>query len=670
MLTSAPLQTAPGIPLDHEPPAPDRGQSGIGPEGEAGGILATELQTEHLSPAGLPMAARALPIWAASMSTAFTVGAGICLLAIGLLAVFFQTLVAEEAQTLLAPLLAAIGIVPVIGSLVFDYAHTRALAGYRALRLAQARRANAWLGGAAALMLAILHPLLGLGVVLAAAAASAGARILARRGSTEPLWDVTPEEATALLAGRDAAGLRLARSAPEGHAMEAPLRRASGWLSALVTLAAASYLAGTAHLTTGAVPGAALIALWAGTAVAGAILARSRPERDAADLARTIEPLDADCDAPPGLAVRSLTVTIPGGWALLSGASFSAEPGTIIGVSGPSGAGKTLLLRALSAPYDLAGLDVRGSARINGRDPWARTVEAGPVPTVHLPPTPLVLPASGLENLTCFHAGPAEARGKQILERLVFSADEADRICTVPDASVLPSGQTKALAFARGFLLAPDLYLLDRPEDGLGPAQLDAVLSRLRLECQLGRVVLMVTENRALLEACDKLLVLQDGRVSEFGDASEIRAKQSAGWAGFTADRTLESEEALTSWVEGRFRRPGDEANRRAAAQLAAEMLAFSCQTAAPGSGQRLRFELKLFEGHGVLRMIDDDPALSSGKLEQARRQAMDEGLVGRMPPLARVLRYSRDLEASVENDHRLLTATLDIYDPRAGQGG
>jgi hypothetical protein len=175
----------------------------------------------------------------------------------------------------------------------------------------------------------------------------------------------------------------------------------------------------------------------------------------------------------------------------------------------------------------------------------------------------------------------------------------------------------------------------------------------------------MVTTNRALLEVCDRLVVLQEGRVVDFGQAAEIRAKMSSGWSRFVGSRSLESEENLIRWVRAQFKRPGDETNRRNLGMVASELLAFSCQTNDRPERRDVTFEYKHFEGHGQLRMIDDSGPLTTGQIARARKEAGGDPGLSRLSPLAAVVRGSLDISGTVENDRRVISLRVATYDPR-----
>ena len=178
-----------------------------------------------------------------------------------------------------------------------------------------------------------------------------------------------------------------------------------------------------------------------------------------------------------------------------------------------------------------------------------------------------------------------------------------------------------------------------------------------------------MTENRALLDLCDKLLVLQEGRVIDFGPSQEIRARQSSGWQRFVGSRSLDTEENLESWIRSHFLREGDEVNRRNACMVAAELLAFSCQNVAPLSHQTINFEFKHFEGHCLIKMIDRDIPVSSGVLQRAENDALADDGSTRLSPLAAVYKTCSKVEATVELDQRVLLVQLDTYDPRKSGG-
>lgn len=613
---------------------------------------------------------RSLPSWALVLSCLFSATASICLLGIALLAIFFASLVAEQGETLMSPLLAMIGIVPVIAALMLDYAHSRALAGYRQLREAHVRRVEAGVAGAAFLVLSLLHPLLGIGIALAAGLSSLAAWALGR-AVNEPFWDFDKGEAIAIFSGRDGAGLRLAASRPQHPPLFRPVLRAIIWLSVLAALAGASGAVATGVLNPAALLSVTLITLWSAEAIARFALELGPAGRWAEGLAERVETLaPQDADEHPGLSVNDLSVQMPGGRSLLAGLAFDLPPGSVTAVVGHSGAGKTLLCQALVAPQDLAGMDVRGSVRMNGRNVWERRASSQTLPMLYLPENPLLLPSSGAENLSCYHDAEALERGKRYLEQLVFSAEDAAQICAASDATRLPSMQRQALGLARAFLLSPALYVMDRPEDKCSDQLVGALCALITREARQGRSFLIITSNRAVLDICDKMIVLQDGRMLDFGDARQIREKMSAGWMRFVSSRTLDSEDHLVQWVRHLFKRPGDEVNRRNISLICAELLAFSCQSADRLNAQRITFEFKHFEGHCLLRMIDADGPVSSGQLELARTQAEQASDIARLTPLAEVMRAADDVNATVELDQRVLCVKVKTYDPRKKKKG
>ncbi|MEM8905348.1 MAG: ATP-binding cassette domain-containing protein, partial [Actinomycetota bacterium] len=112
--------------------------------------------------------------------------------------------------------------------------------------------------------------------------------------------------------------------------------------------------------------------------LATSVTALGRPAEEASD--------DDDETGPGGLVVRGLSVTAADGWSILSEVGLRVAPGEILGIQGPPGAGKSMLMRALIAPQDLGGLAVRGDVRLADRDLWERHAEPRAAPAAWLPP--------------------------------------------------------------------------------------------------------------------------------------------------------------------------------------------------------------------------------------------------------------------------------------------
>jgi ATP-binding cassette, subfamily B, bacterial len=237
---------------------------------------------------------------------------------------------------------------------------------------------------------------------------------------------------------------------------------------------------------------------------------------------------------PPGrLAVELEGVSF--GYAedtpVLRDISVRLEPGRVLGVVGRTGSGKTTLTRLLPRFYDPQA----GVVRLGGVD--LRTVRLAAVRAriglvtqeVHL------FNASVRDNLTLFDDGVPDDRISDVLETLGL----ADWLRTLPRGLDTPlgpggvglsAGQAQVLACARIFLRDPDVVILDEASSRLDPATerlVHTALGRL-LE---GRTGIIVAHRLSTVAYADDILVLEDGRVREYGPRLALAADPASRFA-------------------------------------------------------------------------------------------------------------------------------------------
>ena len=601
----------------------------------------------------------------------FSVGSFLCLVGLGILALFFVSIVAEDGEIGMLPIFCGLGLSLIFGMLLLEFTQARALAGYRAARERNARRSRAIASGFLCVLLGMIHPVMALAIPISAAAGCLGHFVINRIARNEPLWDFLPKEATAVLSGRDRIGFHMATSQPRSHVMAKPVTQGGTALCIMIAMASGSYLVAENIMNMAAFIPLLIGSLWASQAILdyfeGRFVRRDVALIPAAKVEHT--GVNPDDEENPGLNITELSIRDVTGKMIMTDVSLHVEPGQITGVVGPSGAGKSLLLQAIVDPFSLSDLEVSGHVHVNQTDLWQRQSTEQNVPAVLLPPNPIMMAASGHENLSCFKEGELLTRGKWFLERLVFSVDMVEDICEAKNAQTLPSMQIKLLALARAFLLSPPLYLMDRPEDSLPDKHVSALIHRLSQEARMGRSILMVTNNRALLDVCDKLVVMLNGRIVDYGPATEVRNRSDTGWTRFIGNRIPETEEILVNWVRSHFYRDGDEANRRKVSQVTSDMLAYSCQSADVRNPGKVQFLFKHFEGHCLVRMLDDDPPVGTSALQKARTEAAKDTDAHKLSLLGSVIRASQKVECASNKDNRQISAEVETYDPRKTRG-
>jgi len=246
----------------------------------------------------------------------------------------------------------------------------------------------------------------------------------------------------------------------------------------------------------------------------------------------------ADAVAPV-LEAATLTVAF-GGVRALDEVSLAVTAGTACGLLGPNGAGKTTLFDCLSGVRrPTAGRVLLDGADVTRRSPTWRA-RRGMRRTFQRQQTFGSLTVE--DNVlvaTEWHGGgggpladavAAPTRRRRERERRTAAA-EAIELCgltAVRDrpASWLPIGTARMVELARTLVDRPRVLLLDEPTSGLDEqevARVADVLRRVRLD--LGCAVVLVEHDvDFVVAACDRIVVLDQGRVIAHGSPAEIQA--------------------------------------------------------------------------------------------------------------------------------------------------
>ncbi|MFD0691749.1 ABC transporter ATP-binding protein [Actinomadura fibrosa] len=222
----------------------------------------------------------------------------------------------------------------------------------------------------------------------------------------------------------------------------------------------------------------------------------------------------------PMVAVQDLAKTYRTGKVevpALRGATFTAAPGELVAVRGRSGSGKTTLLNLIG------GLDAPdgGTVHVDGRDVAAlpedellalRRDVIGFVFQSH----GLVPVLSAAENvevpLRLTRTAPSERDERvRVLLGLVGLADHAEQ-----RPYELSGGQRQRVAIARALANRPRLVLADEPTGQLDSETAAAIMPLLRaVVASEGVTVIVATHDQALLAQADRVLHLEDGKISE-----------------------------------------------------------------------------------------------------------------------------------------------------------
>lgn len=198
---------------------------------------------------------------------------------------------------------------------------------------------------------------------------------------------------------------------------------------------------------------------------------------------------------------------------------LTIDSGEIVGIIGPSGSGKTTVIRMMLGIY----APTRGVVRVLGRDPaHFRRVDRERIG--YLPQHFVLYPDLTVRENLAFIAGSYGLgwfrRRRRIADllNLVNLTDAKDRL-----AQNISGGMQRRLELAAALVNDPQLIVLDEPTAGLDPVLRADIWETFRGMREGGRTLVVTTQYVTEAEYCDRVQLIDKGRVVAFGTPEELR---------------------------------------------------------------------------------------------------------------------------------------------------
>lgn len=199
------------------------------------------------------------------------------------------------------------------------------------------------------------------------------------------------------------------------------------------------------------------------------------------------------------------------------GVDLTIESGRAVAIVGPSGSGKSSLLRMIGALDEPSAGDVfvDGVNLVRLSSGARRRMRARLLAHIYQRPTDNLLPhLTALDQVlrVAHRRGVGLAETEEMLDAMGL-ADRADHL---PDQ--LSGGEQQRLAFARGAVGAPAVIVADEPTAELDAGSTDRVLDAIARLSRDGITVLVATHDARVLECVDEVVTLRDGSIASVTD--------------------------------------------------------------------------------------------------------------------------------------------------------
>ena len=219
---------------------------------------------------------------------------------------------------------------------------------------------------------------------------------------------------------------------------------------------------------------------------------------------------------------RGVSYSYDGVAKALADVTFQVPEGAVVGILGRSGSGKTTLSQLVLGMRS----PTRGRVLVGDVSASRLPVRDGRSPVALVPQEPILLQGSIAYNIAFFRDVSGReieeaARAAHLHDEIVRMRDGYGTLVGEGGGSAISGGQRQRLAIARALIGKPQVMVLDEPTSALD-ARSEALV-RETLDGLKGEVTIFVISHRlATVENCDYLLVLEDGRLADFGPRADV----------------------------------------------------------------------------------------------------------------------------------------------------
>ena len=223
------------------------------------------------------------------------------------------------------------------------------------------------------------------------------------------------------------------------------------------------------------------------------------------------------------IATEDLFVSPPGSRAVVvQGVNFALQPGSSLAIIGPSGSGKSSLLKTLVGIWSAA----RGVVRYDGADLAGLDQEVLGPHIGFMPQAVELFEGTIAENIARFEEVVPEevisAARKADIHELILKYPEGYETRLGQQGKALSGGERQRVALARALYKKPKIIILDEPNANLdleGERALAAALEQSKKE---GATIIVVSHRQTLLQVVDNVILLKDGKIIKSGPTNEI----------------------------------------------------------------------------------------------------------------------------------------------------
>lgn len=286
--------------------------------------------------------------------------------------------------------------------------------------------------------------------------------------------------------------------------------------------------------------------------------------------------VDGTVPAPPEiqgrLEVRNLSFSYRSGTPVLRDVSFVLEPGTSVAIVGRTASGKSTLARLLPRLMNTP----RGSVFLDGIDICDLPLSVVRGAIGYTQQDAFLFSTTAAHNIGFALAETDSEPARETIRSAAKRAHVLDELLGLPDGLdtlvgergvQLSGGQKQRVALASGFVLSPKLLVLDDPLSAVDARTEKGILEAIDEE-RAERGVILVTHRVAAARRCDRVLVLDQGRIVEAGTHDEL-CRQGGIYARFAEEQRIEAAlQALENWTPPGFGAGGENGAGPGAASL------------------------------------------------------------------------------------------------------